>query len=590
MTNKIGKNKLFIILAMIIIIVLSLLVWFLFNRKPNFTGDRVSFDIAGSRNIQSGGLVEYRILYDNQEGTSLKDVEITMIYPDGFMYESSSEKPENNDGNKWKIRKISPGEKKEISITGKLYGNPSDMKNIKAIFDYTPTGIASSYQKEAEIDVKMLKTNLSISSNFPKFVSQEDTLDYSIKVKNEENFDISNLRIKIENPKDFEFVKASPEPTSDNKIWDFTKIAAGEEKEIKIEHKVQGELEDKKDLNVEAGVFDQKGIYYKQKEEIFSTKISKIDVDLKYTVNEQDSIAAAQGQELNYKIQYKNTGTENLPEAKVEATIDKEFLDEESIKIEGGKYLDGKITWDSSGIPSLKNLKKDSSGELKFSAKIKNNIDSGMIENPVLKSKVKFISLNSETGINLERESNEIEIKIGSLVKLESIGRFYDFDNVEIGSGLMPPKVGETTKYRIYLFVSNTTSEIINGKVEVYLPDNVSWTGIKEVGVGNLSFIDKKLVWDIGKIDKNLVSEGSRLEANFEVGITPTEEQVGNLVTLVNKTVFTGKDVYTEQNVQLETKPITTALEGDTGITKEQGKVVAGAEENPEVSEKVSDL
>jgi len=590
MADKKRKNKIFIIIILVIIIILGLLLWFIFNREPNFTGDRVSFNIAGSRNIQSGGLVEYRVLYENLEGTSLKDVEITMVYPDGFIYESSSEKPENNEGNKWKIRKISPKDKAEIAISGKLCGNPDEIKNIKALLNYTPSGVFGSYQKEATIDVKILKTNFTVSSDFPQLVSQEDSLKYIIKVKNNESFDIDNLRIKIKHPENFEFVKALPEPSSDNNTWDFSEIKASEEIEIEIEHKVIGELENKKALKVEAGIFDQRGNYFKQKEEIFNTKISKIDIDLKYLANEKESIAIAQGKDINFKIQYKNTGTENLPEAKVEAEINKEFLEEASIKVEGGKYSEGKVVWDGLGVASLKNIAKGASGDLKFSAKIKNNIDSGNIENPVLKGRVKFSSLNSKTAVNIERESNEIEVKIGSLVKLESIGRYYDFKNEKIGSGPIPPKVNETTKYRIYLFISNTTSEVINGKVEILLPEHVSWTGVKEVEVGNFSFINKKLVWDVGKIDKNLVSEDARIEANFEVGITPSEDQAGELVTLVNKTIFTGKDIHIDKDLKIETKPIKTDLEGDPKIEEEQGKVRASEEEKLEESDKNTDL
>ena len=583
------KNRIFIILVVAIIIALGLLIWFIFNREPNFTGDRVSFDIVGSRNIQSGGLVEYRILYENLEGTSLKDVEITMIYPDGFTYESSSEKPENGEGNKWKIRKISPGDKEEITISGKLCGNPDDIKNIKALFDYTPSGVASSYQEEAEIGTKVLKTSLAITSSFPKLVSQEDSLSYSIKIKNEEKFNISNLRVKIEHPSNFEFVNASPGPSSDNKVWNFSEIAAGEEKEIKLEHKVIGELEEKKDLTVEAGVFDQNGTYYKQKEEIFNSKISKIDIDLKYSVNKKETVSIDPGKELNFNIHYKNTGTETLPDAGVEVEISKEFLEEKSIKVEGGRYSDGKINWDSSNASALKSIKKGKGGDLKFSAKIKKNIDSESVQDPVFKSKANFTSSNSETRVDIKRDSNEIEIKVNSLVKLESIGRFYDFDNKKIGSGPIPPKVGETTKYRVYLFISNTTNEIFDGKVEISLPKHVSWTGVKEVEVGNLSFINKKLIWDIGKIDRNLVSEDARIEANFEVGITPNKDQVDKLVTLVNKTVFTGKDRHTDKAVKIETKPIKTDLEGDPKIKEEQGKVKGVEEEKSENSDEDSD-
>lgn len=569
MNKKKSNNRVFAIVIILILVFLGLLIWFIASREPNFTGDRVDFEIVGSRNIQSGGLVEYRVIYENREGTSLKDVEVTLIYPDGFTFESSSEKPDNEENNNWEIRKISPGDKDEIMVSGKLCGNPDDMKNIKAMLNYTPSGVASSFQEEAEIEVKILKTSFSINTDFPELVSKEDSLTYSIKVKNEENFDISNLRIRIKYPKNFELIKSEPEATSDNNVWDFSQIKASEEKEIKIEQKARGELEDEKKLNIEAGVFDQNGNYFKQKEEIFNTKISKVDVDLKYLVNGKENITINQDKDLNFKLQYKNTGTEKLSDIKIEAEINEEFLNEDSIKVESGKYEGGKIIW------NLKEIKKGKKGELKFRAKVKNNIDSNEVSDPVLKSQVKLVNSNSEAGINIKRESKELEIKIGSKVKLEAIGRYYDFDNKKIGSGPIPPKVGDTTIYRVYLFISNTTSELLDGQVEITLPNNVSWTGVKDVNVGNLSFIDKKLIWSIGKIDKNLVSEDKRLEASFEVGITPNDDQVDNYITLVKKATFMGKDLHTEKDIKVETKSITTKLENDSNVKDSQGKVEA---------------
>lgn len=579
MTNKKSKNKLFIFLGIVIVVSLAVLIWFIFNHKPNFTGERVSFDIVGSRNIQSGGLVEYRLLYKNEEEVALRNMEISVIYPEGFSFESSSEKPENSEGNRWQIRKISPKSEEEIMISGKLYGNPDEIKKCKALFNYTPGGISSSFQEESEISTKILKTNLIISSNFPKLTSLEDNINYSVKVKNGEDFKLSNLRVKIEYPADFELSSKKPEASSENKIWNFNEVASGQEIEIKIEEKVMGKLEEEKKLNVEAGVFDREGHYYKQKEEIFGTKISKIDANINYTVLGKENISARPNEELDFKINYKNTGTETLPGVKVETEIDKGLFEEKSIAAEGGRYMDGKIVWNSEGIPSFKNLKKEQGGDLKFKAKLKNNIDSEKVQDPIMKSKAKILSNNSETGVKIEKESNEIEIRIGTVISLESIGRFYDFDNKKIGFGPIPPKVGETTKYRVYLFVSNTTSEVFDGKVEIELPTHVSWTGVKDVKTGSLSFINSKLIWNIGKIEKNLVGKDLRLEANFEIGITPSIEQKDSVITLVNKVIFSGKDSHTKETISTETKSINTELKDDPNIKERDGIVVGGEED-----------
>lgn len=571
------KGKLFIILGLIIIVALALLLWFVFNRNPNFTGERIKFEIAGSRSVQSGGFVEYRINYKNEEEVSLKDAELSLIYPDGFSFQSSSEKADNNEGTKWNLKKLSSSEGDEITITGKLYGNPDDMKDITAFLEYRPANFNTGFKEESKISTKILKSDLVISSNFPEIVSREDNLEYSIKVKNEESFELTNLKIKVEYPAGFEFQSADPTPSSDNKVWNFNKIASGEEVEIKIKEKVVGELEEEKSLNVEAGVFDGSGRYYKQRENIFETKIAKIDAKLDYRVAKKKEIVVSLGDLLEFNLNYKNIGTENLPNTKVEVDLNTEFLQEESIVVDEGRYSDGKVIWDDSSLSDFSEVKKKEEGNLKFVAKVKENIDSESTEEPSIVSKAKILSNNEKTGGKLEKESNEIRVKIGTLVELETIGRYYNFDNKKIGTGPIPPKVGETTTYWVYLFITNTTNEVNDGKVEVSLPEGVSWTGKKKVEVGDLSFLGGKLIWNIGKIAADTGGKNPRLEARFELGLTPNEEQVGESLTLVENSVFTGNDLYTEGNIQKERKKITTGLKDDSNIEEGEG-VVVGAD------------
>ena len=60
-------------------------------------------------------------------------------------------------------------------------------------------------------------------------------------------------------------------------------------------------------------------------------------------------------------------------------------------------------------------------------------------------------------------------------------------------------------------------------------------------------------------------------------------------MTLVNKTIFTGKDKHTDKAIKIETKPIKTDLKGDPKVKEEQGKVEGIKEEESEESSEDSD-
>lgn len=552
----------FIVLGVLLVLAVSILIWFIFGKKPTFTGERINFGILGPQNIKSGDLFTYEVSYENNEEVALKDVEINLFYPEEFLYEKSNPKSQNFTENRWYIRSISPKSSGKITISGKLLGNPEDIKKCKATFRYTPSNFNAVFTEEAEVATKIDKINLSISSNFPKIVSKESDLQYEVVVKNEENIDFSNLKIQLDYPQAFEFKSTDPKPQEANNIWNFDKIGHGEEIKIKITEKVFGELEEKKSLNIKVGLKSLSNQEYIQAEKKFETKIAKVEANLTYEVLGQKNVSANPGDLLEFKIHYKNTGTEDLPNASVESEIDMGLFDKESFLIEGGMLSDKKLIWDKSGISSFANLGKGIEGDLIFKAKILEDLPSDATNLKTL-SKAKLIVSDQEKRIFYTSESNEIEIKISTQVSLTLEGRYYDSEGKKVGSGPLPPKVGEATTYRIYLSLSNTTNEVSDGRVEIFLPLGVSWTGVKNVGVGSLTFVGERMVWDVGKIPAGAFKEEKTLEANFEVGITPDDSQVGKTVALISKAKFSGKDTFTGKDLNFEVGSVSTDLTND---------------------------
>ena len=55
-----------------------------------------------------------------------------------------------------------------------------------------------------------------------------------------------------------------------------------------------------------------------------------------------------------------------------------------------------------------------------------------------------------ETEVDMTIKSNEIVVDINTGMVFKAEARYFNDDNIAVGSGPLPPKVGETTKYRIF--------------------------------------------------------------------------------------------------------------------------------------------
>lgn len=564
--NYKGKKKIYLIFLGLTLLILSLVLFFIFRQKPSFTGERIIFEIQAAQSVSSGSKITYEIFYKNEEEVALQDVEIDLLYPQGFVFDKSNPRSENFTENKWTFQTVPAKSADKITISGWLWGNPGDTARCVATFRYKPENFNASFSEEASIATKINKVKLALSSNIPKKIAKDSDLNFSLLIKNEENFRLSSLRLKINYPSTFEFKEGNPSPSRGKDTWDIDGLLPGEELKIEILGKLFGEINEIKKFKIEIGQ-ESNDQYYKQKEKEFEIKIVKIDVELKAEINGETIGLINPGDEFQGKISYKNTGTESIPNVRVEWELPEKFFDIQSFIVEGGEYKKGKIIWDGSGISSFVNLEPGAEGELKFKGKILADIpEDPETKNLVIKSKARLLVTDlDEAGeiISFSKESNEVEIKINTQVNLSIEAHYYDFDGTEIGKGPLPPKVGQTTIYRIYLFLTNTTNNVRDAKVEIFLPFGVSWTGVKAVSLGDLVFSGESLVWDIGEIQAHTGKLVPQLSASFEVGITPDESQVGQKVTLVKSAKFRGIDSYTNTEINFEVGSCDTNLIND---------------------------
>ncbi len=182
-----------------------------------------------------------------------------------------------------------------------------------------------------------------------------------------------------------------------------------------------------------------------------------------------------------------------------------------------------------------------------------------------IKAKALIDARGSETQTIWETETEEIITSIASQVSFAASGRYYDSNLAQVGSGPVPPKVDQTTSYRIYWDVDKVSSDLFNSYVITTLPAGVSWVS----GGPDITFTEgtSQVRWSIGDL-----TEGHSASSYFDISITPTAKDVGKVIFLANASVFAARDSFAKTDISRTVNQISTAIFGDP-VAAGQGTV-----------------
>jgi len=160
-----------------------------------------------------------------------------------------------------------------------------------------------------------------------------------------------------------------------------------------------------------------------------------------------------------------------------------------------------------------------------------------------------------------DNKSNTIISKINSDLSLNEQIRYFNDDNQPVGSGPLPPKVGETTGFKVYWVVKNNLHELTDTRVIFPLPSNVNWDEKNVTNVGTISYDDttRQVTWEIGRLPVSVY----QADAEFGISITPTADDLNKILVLSSGSTITATDTETKNTITKKTGPKTTKLEDD---------------------------
>lgn len=559
-------NKFYIWAMGLAVVIIAVLAFFAFRPQaaPVAREADVQIQILAPETLPSGEDAVYRISLKNNDSVKLTDLELELVYPEGFSYVSSVPNSQNLSGSSFKIQgDLLPGQNPAVIVKVKTSGEINSEKRLLAKLRYKYSNFNSSFVKESSHTLRLVASDVLLEIDGPKETNSAQLVAYTVTYKNNSKDAIKNARVKLNYPAGFNYGSSQPQASLGGDTWNLGDLQSGAEGKIIVQGTFgSSQSGEEKKLEVQFLVLGQNGEYFVQSSAEMVTAISSqpLLVTLE-NLDRQEGDSVSPGTTLNFAVRYKNNAPVAATGVNIVVSLDSKALDFSSLQAQGGQVVGGTITWNAAGAPNLEILNPGEEGVLNFFVRVRN---------PATKDSSKNLSVKLTSKIKADEYStflpgSSLEIKISSPAEIQP--------GLSFISGSLPPKVGTQTRYKATLKLLNSTNDFSGGQLTVFLPSVAGSFSLDSVNAAesqNVQFdpATGRLTWNFGTLPAHAGKFNPAKILEFTVAANPSPSDAGNTLLLLRNIKFSAKDDFTGRDVNIGADDLTTAsLPGQSGYS-----------------------
>ena len=538
-------------------------VFFLFGRS-SYSTEKISFEIIGPAEISSGGKMVYKVEYANHNKQPIKNLKLSFFYPVDAIVVKENQISQFLTENV-EIPSLESGEVGQTEFFAYLVGDKGDIKKARALLIFSSENMGSSFEKETTLATNVSSLDISLTLVAPPNVISGQNISYFLDYRNESQEDLRDLTLKFDYPDGFSVSNVSPAASVKTNVWELKSVKAGEGQRITISGVLRGFEKESKPIAV---VLQRKvdGLFIDYEKASSNTVISTPPLSAKIAINSKSDYVARLGDELDYQIKFANNSDIDLLGLTVTVKLEGAMFDFSSVITNG--FFDSitkTITWNASVSPLLNKLASGQEGAVNFRVKLKNSFASGGLgaKDFVVKASARVETPTIPTGFDLEKLAAEFNLitKVSSLPVFEQ-QVFYN-DEVYGNSGPFPPKAGKKTFYTVLWQLSNASNDFSKTRVKAVLPVGASWEDKTRVnGQQSLPVFkpgSREVIWDLGTLPFGIGGQFRTYQGWLQVSFTPSSNNVGQPVKLVQDAFLEGEDNFTGQVILVKVNDMTTS-------------------------------
>ncbi|MBI4214426.1 hypothetical protein HY546_00360 [archaeon] len=530
------------------VIILAVLIGYLWI-APIFFRPLVNFSLSASAEIVSLGTNEFKVRYKNTGQDALENVQVVLHPPEALLMETALTV---NLGN------LPRGGAGELAFRGRLLGTleNSQFRAEKLVLDTTYNRRGKNRQELSEILLQPKRSLLTVEFSEASTLVGGTPQTWTAKISNTSAYEYmvagewrTPKSMKLSAPSSFSLT-----------------LAPGKTETVHLTGTMPEPLiaEAREQIVLSIGV--------KYGETVFPQAISQQTVKVirsKVRVQlslEDNPVSVRPGEALNFRVSYRNEESEPIEQVRLKTDLPPEFFVLGTLSSTEARREGEQLVWTGESLPALRRLEAGSFGEVKFTVRLKRPL--------VLASHATRINLPAQVGLQYVLPSKSEEalqvrgalppVLLETVVNVEAAARYFAFGGEQLGRGPLPPRVGRTTSYWIYLKLTKPSNAVSEGVLTLRLAPGVRWidrASAKEPL--NFDAASQTVRWQTGTVPAWTGYNSPALEAAFEVMFTPAASQAGQVPPLILDPLFTGQDTETRQAIKILSVPLTTNLTSD---------------------------
>ncbi len=542
-------KKLFVTILFLFLIVALLGLWF-WIRNP-FSQEAIKLEITAVREADLFEEVKYQVRYRNNGNIRIDDATLIFQFPRlTIVGEDLSLR------NEIEIGSIYPGEERTLEFSGRLVGKENEAKKAEVSLAYRPKNISALYESSTSFSTNIKSVPISFEIEIPSQLSVERVFNFSVDYFSRLEYPLSDLKIQINYPSNFVFLESNPRGVENNE-WVIPLLNRTEGGRVEIRGEFKEEAEGNKFFEASLGLW-REGEFVVLKEITKGTKISDPDLYIFQRVNNRDEYTANPGEMLHYEIFFRNIGKDPFSRLSLISRLQGGFFDADSIMVMDGRQSNSDLMWDWREISKLEYLDKGEEGLVEFWVEVKDAED----------IRGESVLTNS---VSVSRMTEIFSVKVNTKVDFEQMV-FYN-DEVFGNRGPFPLQAGETTTFTVNWQTKNFHNDLRDVAVKAILPNNVELTGsfFPEGREDEITFDSdsREIVWRVG----NLKADKRPVSVSFQVALTPSINQIGQVLPIVNQAKITGIDTWTKEEIEVTAPKVETNLPHDPLLRGQEGAV-----------------
>lgn len=557
-------KKFFLFSLAFFVLALAYAGYVFFAGGNTVSNNNIDISVLGNNFTAGGDSLSLVVGITNKNSSALDLADLVVEYPKGGAVTGTTDSSMLNETSRVSLGTIPSGAVRNQNVTVTLFGEQGSIQNVKVSLEYRVAGSNAIFVKDTAYPVTINSTPVNLTMDAPDTTAANQNVTLNVKAILNSTTTAPKMLLTMDYPVGFQFVSATPSPSSGNNIWSLGDMAPGAERDISVVGKIVDASDgEQKTFHATTGTQSSSNKY--AIDVIFNSlshtiAISKAFIDANLSVNGAtgSQFAIDTSTPIHGSINWTNNSDTKVNDLQIQAKISGNAVNAKTIQVDQGFYdsNQGTITWDANSESQLRDVNPGDSGTLSFSMSPLSlfSAASGILSSPTINIDVSVSGKQDVGGFNTTSLNDFATATVHVISDVAFTNKALYYSGAFTNSGPIPPAVGKTTTYTVVWSVSNTANNISGASIHSTLPPWVSFVGKVSPASEDLTYnaTTQEITWNIGAIQPGTGITKDAHTVSFQLSMKPSVSQVGSIPTLINEAVLTGHDDFA--NVDMSTK------------------------------------